>query len=152
MTTPPYFRNIPIYRKYQFTMISPCLLGTACPGCVLHLSCLSGHPCGMCRRSEPHECLRNPVPAPPAFYMTFRGARALIDHGLARFIHHNTALQLTFSTVEKIRGRSCDINEGIIIGYILGWPPARLAVELGWSTPPKSKTRRCPTPTMYPFV
>lgn len=144
-------RNIPVYRKYQATVTAPCQLGNPCPACAPHVRCTSGNRCFHCRNGKAYQCDRE-QPTPPAFFVTFRYALAMIYEGLARFIHRNTALQLTFGRVENLRDESCHVDEQVILDYLLGRRSTRIAVALGWKTPLSVSEKICPASSMHPFV
>lgn len=151
IATPAGCRNIPVYRKYQLTMTAPCQLGDPCPACAPHIRCLNGDRCFHCRNGKPYTCERA-QPTEPAFFVTFRYALAMIYEGLARFVHRNTALQLTFGRVENLRDQSCHVNEMVILDYLLGRRSTRIAVALGWNTPALVTEKTCPAFAMFPFV
>lgn len=147
-----YQRIVPVYRLYQSTMTSPCVLGSPCPSCVQQALCrTAGYPCRSCRRGRHHICERASF-AQPAFYVSVRYALDLIRNGLARFVNRNTAIQLTFADVTPLRDQSCNVDLSVILPYIEGSIYTRLVVDLGWSLPPLAIEKACPLTPIYPFV
>lgn len=106
---------IPVYRMYQSSMVSPCLIGDPCSVCAAHVECRSGRQCQDCRRGKTL-CLRA-TPAEPAFTLTFTKAMIFVRHGLATFINGNKALRLTFSKISQLRDQSLKITEQLLIAY-----------------------------------
>jgi hypothetical protein len=104
---------ISVYRMHQPTLISPCLLGDPCSVCVLHALCHSGEPCKGCRKGRAYECERA-YPASPAFVLNVTSAVQLVKDGFARFIHRNSALQLTFAQLVYLRDQSCRVDEHVV--------------------------------------
>ena len=122
---------IPVYRMYQPSLSSPCIMGEPSRTCALHAYCQSGHPCKYCRRGKVFECERA-YPTPPAFAVRFAGAVQLVRDGFATFIHQNSALRLTFEKPTHLRDISCKIEEYAMWHYAAGYRFAKVAVNLGW--------------------
>ena len=134
-------RIVPVYRMYQSTMISSCILGTPCPSCAQMAVCrTSGYKCRSCRRGGRHICERASF-AEPAFYVTVRYA-----------LDRNTGIQLTFADVTPLRDRSSKVDLSVILPYVGGCIHTRLVVDLGWSIPPLAIEKDCPLTAIYPFV
>lgn len=145
-------RIVPVYRLYQSTLTSPCVLGSPCPSCVQRALCRgSAYPCRVCRRGGRHSCERASF-AEPAFYVTVRYALDLIRNGLARFVNRNTGIQLTFSDVTPLRDRSSNVDLSVILPYVGGCIHTRLVVDLGWNVHPLAIEKDCPLTAIYPFV
>ncbi len=144
-------RVVPVYRKNQSTLWSPCMIGHLCPSCRQHSLCRAGNPCRRCKLSKPAKCDRA-VPAEPAFGVTRREAITLIYAGLAIFALDNTAIQLTFTRVENLRDASSKADEEFIFAFLAGSRAAALALELGWSLPPETVEASAPTLLPFPFV
>ncbi len=131
-------KQIPVYRKHQPALHSPCLLGDPCAVCLQHAACRDGKPCRDCRRGRALECERA-VPTVPAFTVKFTQALALVRHGLADFINRQTALRLTFSKIAHLRDQSLRIDENFLMAYAQGDKRARAIIDdeiVGWSVPP----------------
>lgn len=122
---------IPVYRMHQPSLISPCIMGELCPTCTRHAPCQAGHPCKGCRQGKVYECERA-YPTLPAFAVRYAGAVQLVRDGFATFIHHNTALRLTFERPTHLRDISCKIAEYAMWQYAAGYRFAKVAVDLGW--------------------
>ncbi len=122
---------VPVYRKFQPTMISPCTLGAPCPACRAHAPCRDGRRCKRCRRGKPWECERA-SPAAPAFLVKAVEAIRLVRDGLASFIHHNTALQLNYAKLTHLRDKSSRVDPSLVFEYVIGVRSARVAINLGW--------------------
>jgi hypothetical protein len=119
----------------QIALQSSCLLGDPCPVCRLHAGCHGTQRCRDCRRGKAWNCERAYL-APPAFTVQFRQALALINQGLAVFIHRNKALRLTFSKVAKLRDQSLKVDEQLLMDYAQGDKRARAIIEdpsAGWA-------------------
>ncbi len=128
-------KQIPVYRKHQPTLHSPCLLGEPCEVCRLHAPCRTGKACRDCRRGRTPECERA-QPTAPAVTVRFNEALALVRHGLADFINRQTALRLTFSKVAHLRDQSLRIDERFLLAYVQGDKRARAVIDdpaVGWS-------------------
>lgn len=134
----------------QFTRRSPCQWVKACPTC-LKFAASGGDLEDYYFRGLKYICERA-VPAEPAFYVTRLQGLTLVRHGLARLIHDAYALQLTFSVVTNLRDQSCKADEQLVMAYLAGSRPARVAVY-AWSAPPPSVpmefSQQVP---IYPFV
>jgi hypothetical protein len=126
---------VPVYRKYQPTWISPCMLGDPCPSCLYHQKCILGDPCTECRRGD-IDCVRK-YPAEPAFTVTFRQAIRLLTYREAVFVHRKSAIQLTYSEVAHLRDVSCHVDAYVIHQYARGNRGFRLAVDIAWLRPPR---------------
>jgi hypothetical protein len=136
MTT--LLKQIPVYRRHQPALDSPCLLGEPCAICRAHAHCREGKACRDCRRGRTPECERA-RPTLPAFTVKFNQALALVRQGLAEFINRQTALRLTFSKVAHLRDQSQRIDERFLMAYVQGDKRARAIIDdpdAGWSTPP----------------
>jgi hypothetical protein len=136
-------KQIPVYRMYQPTLHSPCLLGDPCAVCSAHSACRNGKPCRDCRRGRTPECERA-EPAIPAFTVKFNQALALVRQGLAAFINRQTALRLTFSKVSHLRDQSLRIDEQFLLAYVQGDKRARAIIDdetVGWSNRPATVTK-----------
>ncbi|HEX5434645.1 MAG TPA: hypothetical protein VFY05_10440 [Candidatus Angelobacter sp.] len=73
-------------------------------------------------------------------------------NGLAQLIHAGDAVQLTFSVVTNLRDQSCKADKELVMAYLAGSRPARVAVY-AWSAPPPSVPMECSQPVpIYPFV
>lgn len=142
---------IPVYRQQQRTITSSCVLGRLCRICQIHALCVAGELCRDCRRAIPYVCERA-RPAEPAFYLKPVQAITLVKNSLARFVNQNSGIQLTFSRVEQMRGESCNVEERLISLYIAGLERARVAIDVGWSSPPESEEKACSDDPLYPFV
>jgi hypothetical protein len=77
------------------------------------------------------ECERA-YPAPPAFAVRIVSAIKLVRDGMARFIHQNGALQLTFAKITYLRDTSCNINGTAIWEYAAGSDRVKAALYVGW--------------------
>ncbi len=131
---------IPVYRMYQPTWISPCMLGDPCPTCYQHQKCILGkRACAQCRHGQGFECERK-FPADPAFTVPAGQAVRMVLYGEAVFVHRNTAIQLTYSDVTHLRDISCNVDPYVIHQYARGRRLFRLAVDIGWLRPPKVVT------------
>ena len=124
-------KQIPVYRKHQPTLKSPCLLGNPCSVCKEHVRCLTGDPCRGCRRGKFANCELS-TPTEPAFTVTRSRALVLIRHGLADFIMRQTALRLTFSNFAHLRDYSLRIDEQFLINYASGEKREIAVIENGW--------------------
>ncbi len=51
---------------------------------------------------------------------------------MARFIHQNSALQLTFAKITYLRDTSCNINGTAIWEYVAGSHRVKTALYVGW--------------------
>lgn len=142
---------VPVYRLHQSTMTSPCTFGDSCPTCNQHGRCRRGYRCVACHKGVKYVCERATC-AEPAFHVTPAAAINMIRNGLARFVNHNTGIQLTFSHLVHLRGLSCNVDELVILLYAAGSLSARSAVDLGWGEPPAAIERSCPSTPVYPFV
>jgi hypothetical protein len=128
-------KQIPVYRKHQPALYSPCLLGEPCAICHLHAPCRGSRPCRDCRRGRTPECERA-QPSTPAFTVRFNQALALVRNGLADFINRQTALRLTFSKIAHLRDQSLRIDERFLLAYAQGDKRARAVMDdpdAGWS-------------------
>jgi hypothetical protein len=123
---------VPVYRRHQITKVSPCTLGDPCPTCAQHTVCFAGNPCKSCRRGRWHECERA-SPAQPAFFVKFADAVRLVKNRLAKFIHHNSALQLKYSRLAHLRDASCKVDEHVVFDYAVGVRYARAIIDFGWA-------------------
>jgi hypothetical protein len=135
---PTSSKQIPVYRKHQPALHSPCLLGEPCAVCRVHAACRSGKSCRDCRRGRTPECERA-APAAPAFTVRFNQALALVRHGLADFINRQTALRLTFSKIAHLRDQSLRVDEKFLMAYVRGDKRARAVIDdqdAGWSARP----------------
>ena len=121
---------VPVYRMHQPTFVSSCVLGEPCHTCAIHAYCLS-HPCKDCLQGKTVSCERA-YPAPPAFAVRFVSAIGLVRDGMARFIHQNSALQLTFAKITYLRDTSCNINGTAIWEYVAGSHRVKTALYVGW--------------------
>jgi hypothetical protein len=145
-------KRIAVYRMYQFTRNSPCLLGNPCPTCVRYAEEILSKPQRYYFRGEQYICERA-VPSPPAFYVTRQQALSLLFNGLAVLIHDNWALELTFSVVTNIRDASSKADEHLVMAYLAGSYRARIAIEQAWSFPPPSISADLSKPVpIYPFA
>lgn len=143
---------ISVYRMYQFTRNSPCLLGTPCATCVRYAEEVLSKPQRYYFRGLQYICERA-VPSPPAFYVTRRQALSMLFNGLAVLIHDNWALELTFSVVTNIRDASSKADEHLVMAYLAGSYRARIAIEQAWSSPPPSISADLSQPVpIYPFA
>ena len=124
-------KKVAVYRLYQLSWDSPCLLADPCPTCAKHKLCHAGDPCNRCLRGRFDDCERA-TPAKPAFWATVRTAMCLLNWRLATFIHQNTALRLTDDTLAHLRDFSCVIDEEVILEYLAERYIARVAVDKGW--------------------
>jgi hypothetical protein len=134
----PSAPRIGVYRMNQIALQSSCLLGDPCPVCRLHASCHGLKRCRDCRRGRAWNCERAYL-TPPAFTVQFKQALALINQGLAVFIHRNKALRLTFSKITQLRDRSLKVDEQLLMDYALGVKYARAIIEdptAGWAVQP----------------
>ena len=122
---------VPVYRKHQPTMVSPCTLANPCTVCASHSVCHSGRPCKACRRGKAYQC-QFASPAEPAFLVKIPDAVRLVKNGLANFIHQNSAVQLNYSRLAHLRDRSSKVDEHLIFDYASGLRYARVAIDLGW--------------------
>jgi hypothetical protein len=111
------------------------MLGDPCSSCLYHQQCILGDPCYVCRRGD-IDCERK-YPAEPAFFVTFSQAVRLITYREAKFVHRNSAIQLTYSEITHLRDISCHVDAYVIYQYARGKRTARLAVDIGWLRPPK---------------
>src|SRR5579864_162342 len=121
---------VPVYRMHQPTLFSSCILGYPCHTCAIHSYCRS-NPCKDCLQGITVDCERA-YPAPPAFAVRIVSAIALVRDEMARFIHQNSALQLTFAKVTYLRDTSCNINGTAIWEYVAGSPLVKTALYVGW--------------------
>jgi hypothetical protein len=121
---------VPVYRMHQLTLLSPCLLGHPCYTCAIHAHCVSD-PCARCSQGKAVLCERA-YPATPAFTVRFRSAVNLVRDGMAKFIHQNSALQLTFAKITYLRDTSCNINGTAIWEYAAGSHRVKTALYVGW--------------------
>lgn len=121
---------VPVYRMHQPAFVSPCILGTPCHTCAIHAYCLA-HPCKECRQGKTVKCERA-YPAPPAFAVRVVSAIALVRHGMAEFIHQNSALRLSFAKITYLRDTSCNINGTAIWEYAAGSHRVKTALYVGW--------------------
>lgn len=144
-------RDIPVYRKNQSTLWSPCLLGDPCAKCRRHTDCYPAQLCHRCNRGRPPGCDRAVI-ADPAFGVTFREALSLIYVGLAVFVLNNTAIQLTFSCVGNIRDQSAKADEEFIFAFLAGEMDAAIALEQGWNLPPHVLAAITDARPLFPFV
>ena len=144
-------RNIPVYRKNQSTLWSPCLLGTPCAVCRRHTNCYPARRCYRCQRGKPPVCERA-VPAEPAFGITFPHALALIYAGLAVFVLDRNAIQLTFWRVENVRDSSAKADEEFVFAFLEGHMDIADALEQGWHLPPQVIAALAPERPLFPFV
>lgn len=141
---------VPVYGMLQFTRTSPCQLGKACATC-LRFAATGGDLRHYYFREVRYICERA-EPAPPAFYLTRRKALSLVMNGLAQLIHAGDAVQLTFSVVTNLRDQSCKADKELVMAYLGGSRPARVAVY-AWSAPPPSVPMELSQPVpIYPFV
>jgi hypothetical protein len=142
---------VPVYRREQRTLTSPCVLGRPCPTCVKHARCRTGRFCYDCRRGLRWECERA-TPAEPAFYLKPVQAITLVRYEMARFVNQNSGIQLLFSRVENMRGESCTVNERLILLYIEHIHWVRRAIEGGWREPPESVKKSGESGPIFPFI
>lgn len=122
---------VAVYRLYQLSYTSPCLLGDPCPTCARHKECQAENRCNDCLRGRRDDCERQ-MPAKPAFWSTVRAALRLLENRLAIFIHQNTAIRLTDDAFAHLRDFSCVIDEEVIFQYLAERYIARIAVDKGW--------------------
>lgn len=134
---------ISVYRMHQPTLVSPCLLGDPCCVCLLHTLCQTGELCDGCRTGLVLECERA-YPASPAYVVNIPSAVQLVKDGLAKFIHRNSALQLTFARLVYLRDQSCRVDEHVVWQYVIGSRRARIAVDLAWGVRPDGPQFRTP--------
>jgi hypothetical protein len=130
--------RIAVYRMYQPTLYSPCLLGDPCFVCRQHASCRHEKACRDCKRGRAPECQRA-KPTRPAFTVRFNQAMTLVVRGLAEFINRRTALRLTFSKVVHLRDRSLRVDERLLMDYAQGRAYAQAIIDdpaAGWSVQP----------------
>ncbi len=144
-------RNIPVYRKNQSTLWSPCVMGNLCEKCKRHQDCSSEKRCRRCRKGIQFKCERE-IPAEPAFGVTRREALTLIWARLAVFVLDATAIQLTFTRVENLRDASSKADEEFIFAFLAGSYDAELALEFGWNISPRVVEGIPPTHLLFPFV
>lgn len=131
-------QKVAVYRKYQLSLDSPCLLGDACPTCAKHKLCHAGDPCNRCLRGRFEDCERA-TPARPAFWVRVRTALFMLNWGLAVFIHKNTAIRLTDDSTIHLRDISGEIDEDVILQYLARDRRARIAVDKGWGQRKKGR-------------
>ncbi len=131
-------KKVAVYRLYQLSWDSPCLLGSPCPTCAKHKLCHAGEPCSRCLRGRFDDCERA-TPAKPAFWATVRTAMCLLNWRLATFIHQNTALRLTDDATAHLRDLSSVIDEEVLLLYLAEELRARIAVDKGWGQRRKGK-------------
>ncbi|HKT48784.1 MAG TPA: hypothetical protein VJV96_00730 [Candidatus Angelobacter sp.] len=145
-------KRISVYRMYQFTRNSPCLLGTPCATCARYAEEILSKTQRYYFRGAKYVCERA-VPATPAFYVTRRQALSLLFNQLAVLIHDGWALELTFSVVTNMRDASSKADEHLVMAYLAGSYRARIAIEQAWSSPPPfiSADLSRPVP-IYPFA
>src|ERR1700686_293468 len=91
---------VPVYRRFQPFLKSPCELGDPCEVCVAHQHGKKTNT--LCPRSAMTE---------PAFKLKIKEAVTWVRAGLAVFIHSHRALQLTFSKNAQLRDQSLKIEE-----------------------------------------
>lgn len=151
MRTSVSAKLVPVYRKHQSTMTSPCTAGDRCSTCLHHAACHTGNACRSCRRGKGYQCERA-EPANPAFVLRIKDAISLVKDGLASFINRNTAVQLNYSKLAHLRDQSCKVDERLILEYLGGSRRARAAIELGWASKPATVTGSRPDRPQYPFV
>jgi hypothetical protein len=145
-------KHIGVYRMFQFTRSSPCLLGTPCPACARYTEKVLNQPDRYYYRGAQNICERA-VPAPPAFFVTRQQALSLLFNGFALPIHDGWAVQLTFSVVTNLRDASSKADEHLVMAYLAGSYRARIAIEQAWSSPPPSVPADFTQPVpVYPFV
>lgn len=143
---------VAVYRMFQFTRESPCLLGTPCGACQLYAQAKSVEPDDYYYRREQQYVCERATPAKPAFYVTRRQAFQMLFDRLAALIHEGWALQLTFSVVTNLRDVSSKADERLVFAYLAGSVRARIAIYQAWSAPPPSLAASIAPSAGYPFV
>lgn len=144
-------RLVPVYRKHQPAQWSPCMLGSPCEVCLLHIECKGGNRCRQCVKGKRANCLRV-EDATPAFMVTKTAAIKMVKAGFAEFGNSNrTVLRLTFSSVTELRGGSVQIDEGFLIAYAMGKAYAVEVIEgkNGWEDSATARTFTTKWPVIY---